>query len=192
MIPRLVYNYEIESMNEEYAIQAQKTGILYYCIDYDEEYTHTKAYSDGYFYNQWLESLNLSNVVQKVYLYSNNTPIIFANGERTSSPAIRGSSGGWLIPLRDVVEAFGGKVVWDRKEGIIVQWGNTTYHLVKTDDYFNVEWKEEYEVRQRQFDTMPDYVYYAALLPPDFYSDLLGLKLSITDSQIDIQVQKAY
>ena len=103
-------NYMVDRTNHQSAIDAQESGVLYYCIDYDMRYTHTKAFSDGYFYDKYLESIGLDDADVDVYLYSNNTPCIYAGGKQTVSPALLGTDGGYLLPLRNIVENLGGSI----------------------------------------------------------------------------------
>ena len=106
-------NHEVEKLNQQYAEEARSTGVLYYCMDYDMEYTHSKAFSDDYFYEKYLESVGLYGVDGlQVYFYGEGRPEVYVGGQRMTSPAFPGDSGNWLLPLRDTVEYLGGTVEW--------------------------------------------------------------------------------
>lgn len=99
-------NYQVERLNRRYERDYRETGVLYYCMDYDMDYTHTKAFSEGYTYAYWLDSAGFDPDTGRVYLYSGSLPSVYVSGERLTSPALPGESG-WLLPLRDTVEALG-------------------------------------------------------------------------------------
>ena len=103
-------NYRIEQRNREYVEEAKETGVLYYDMDYDLVYTHSKAYADGYFYDTWFESTGLDRDTTKVYFLSEGRPAVYVNGERLTSPALAGSQGQNMLPLRGIVEGLGGTV----------------------------------------------------------------------------------
>ena len=121
-------NYQVESLNRRYAREAAGTGELYYCMDYDMDYTHDKAFTNGYCYVYWLESAGFDESKVSVYFYSSELPAVYAGGERLTSPALRGADGGWLLPLRGIVEALGGTVeVLDG--GLTVQLDGTRWDI---------------------------------------------------------------
>ncbi|MBQ6757191.1 MAG: hypothetical protein IJP43_09655 [Oscillospiraceae bacterium] len=102
--PGYIHNAEIEAMNARSAESSHKTGEMLYCMDYDPGYTHTKPYNDGYFCEKYRDSAHL-DASTRLYFYSESLPVVYASGERCSSPAIRDASGAWLLPLRDIVES---------------------------------------------------------------------------------------
>ena len=46
-----------EAKNAEAVRQARDTGVLYYCLDYDMSCTYSRPFSDGFFYNTYLQSV---------------------------------------------------------------------------------------------------------------------------------------
>lgn len=102
-------NYQIDEVNKAYAASGQETGSVYYCMDYDMDYTHTKAFSDGYFYTTYLQSIGLEG--GEVYFYSQNFPVIYCGDIRMHFPAITQNTQVLLLPIREVVTAFGGSLM---------------------------------------------------------------------------------
>ena len=92
-LPHYFYNYQIELGNKRHINDAKHKGELYYCMDYDEDYTHTKAYNDGYFYSKYLETTKLSPLPERIYLYSKSLPIVYVDNVRATSPAVMDLSG---------------------------------------------------------------------------------------------------
>ncbi len=110
-------NHQVEALNRGYEEAARESGELWYCMDYDMACTHTKPFNDAYFYGTWLESAGFpGGEGVKVYLYSEELPAVYVNGERLTSPALKGEDG-WLLPLRGIVEALGG-ILDVRSDGI--------------------------------------------------------------------------
>ena len=102
-------NLRIDRLNSASAEEAHTTGVLYYCIDYDMDYTHFKASHDAYFRGEYLESKGLPEDT-KVYFYGENKLAVYVLGERLTSPAFPDGEGGWMIPLRAVIEPLGGSL----------------------------------------------------------------------------------
>ena len=109
-VPIYWKNHQVETLNLAYVEAARETGVLYHCMDYNTEYSHTKAHVDGYTYGQFLMAEGLSLDETKVYVYSEDLPVVYVNGRRASSPALKGEGGNWLLPMRDIVEGLGGTV----------------------------------------------------------------------------------
>ena len=108
-IPQYFHNYEVDRMNQESARQARNTGEMDYCIDYNPDYTHVKAYNDAYFYQSYLKSEELPPDT-RINFYSEKLPSVWVDGEKASFPAVRGERYGYLLPLRDIVELLGGTI----------------------------------------------------------------------------------
>lgn len=132
MVAAYTHNYHIDKINEKHAKDFSKNKILYYKMDYDMDYTKQKAFSDGYFCNKYIESVGLSQSVQKVYFYSDALPALYCNGQLMSFPALAHERG-FLYPLREIIEALGGEVLW--KGGTtVVNFDKKSYLIKKLSD----------------------------------------------------------
>lgn len=179
--PGYWYNYQIECLNRDYVKQAQDTGVLYYCMDYDREYTHTKAYEDGLFYSTYAEAAGIDPDTASVYFYSDNLPKVYANGQRLTSPALpSGQNDGWLLPLRGIVEAFGGTVEFLDGVGAGISFPNQAgeqhyiwngSELVWTD----ADGTENHEPAEQAAH------YYAICLSQRVYTDIFGLNIQFRE-----------
>lgn len=109
-IPNYWQNHRVEILNRAYVEAARETGVLYHCMDYVEDYTHTKAHMDGFTYANFLDTEGFTVGEDEIYFYGTGLPKVYVNGRRAISPALKGEGGNWLLPLRDIVEGLGGFV----------------------------------------------------------------------------------
>ena len=182
-LPHYYYNHKIDMINAEYAKQAKSEGVLYYCMDYDDAYTHVKAYQDGYFYSEYIKTLRLSSPLEHIFFYGENLPIVFVNDVRVTSPGIKSVSGEWLISLRDVIEHLGGAVIWSEK-GTQIVFNQKTYNLFKTSNGFNLSWQDDNGEHDINMPARMTRNYFATMLPVDFYRDILDLNVEVDSSAI--------
>lgn len=112
-IPNYWQNHRVEILNRAYVEAARDTGVLYHCMDYEEDYTHTKAHMDGFTYANFLATEGFTVGEDEIYFYGTGLPKVYVNGQRAISPALKGEGGNWLLPLRDIVEGLGGFVRLD-------------------------------------------------------------------------------
>ncbi len=187
-IPGYLHNYEIDRMNRESARQARESGELYYCIDYNLDYTHVKAYSDAYFYQSYLKSEGLP-ADTKTYFYSEKLPSVWVDGEKTSFPAMEGEESGYLLPLRDIVELLGGTVEvqsgW--RAPITVTLGGRVYQCIKDQDTFIVSGTSE-DGTELQVEGENARGYYCTCVSENIYTDAFGLELERSEDGMKIML----
>ncbi len=178
-------NHETDLINQVHARDAAVTGELYYCIDYDRRYTHTKAYEDGYFYEKYLESVGLDESETAVYFYSEHAPAVYVGDTRLASPAVAGSDGGWLLPLRDIIEGLGGSLDV-HNTGITVHFGRQSYELTyPATDRIKISWTDAYGVSQELVvERSPQY--FQTVLSENAYSEAFGLTVTEGDNSITV------
>lgn len=100
-------------------------GDLEYNTDIDRKYSYTQFYEyDKYTYG-FKRIYNIEN--SKVFLCGNDFKALTVNGVRCEDP-IYVKDGADYYPLRDVVEANGGKVEWDNdKRAAVISLGNVQF-----------------------------------------------------------------
>ncbi|MDE6107173.1 MAG: hypothetical protein K2F83_00655, partial [Oscillospiraceae bacterium] len=109
-VPIYWKNHQVETLNRMYVEAAKETRVLYHCMDYNVDYTHTKAHVDGFTYGHFLMAEGFTAGEDEIYFYGTGLPKVYVNGKRAGSPALKGEGGNWLLPLRDIVEGLGGTV----------------------------------------------------------------------------------
>ncbi len=164
-IPGYWHNYRIDQMNHQSAARSEKTGVVNYCIDYDMSYTHSKIYNNMYYYSKWLEAEKIDTEKCSVYLYGNGLPNVYADGVRSTLPALVGKNGEYLLPLWFVVTALGGTVdTVERVEDLSVNHlkivlGDTMFDYVSKGDNVTVRWKNaEGDARTIEGETVSDFM----------------------------------
>lgn len=111
LLSGVTQNYALELRNRAAVRQARETGVLHYSMDYDERWCYPALmYTDSSFYQRFLQSQGLEGCT--VYLDSAVYQPVYLNGQRLFSPAYE-QDGQVFFPLRDIVEGFGGSVVYD-------------------------------------------------------------------------------
>ena len=121
MIPLLlgcIHNYKIDQQNKAHVREARETGILYYCADYDLDYTHSKPYTADYCFHDYLDSVGFSQEECEFYFYDSRSSAIFVNGKRTMLPTYQNEQGETLYPLRNFYETMGATVGWDESAAL--------------------------------------------------------------------------
>ena len=184
--PHYYYNHRVDMVNAEYAEQAKSSGNAYFCMDYNYMYTHTKPYQSGYFYLKYIETLRLASPPEHVYFYSKHLPAVYVNDVRMNSPGIPSVEGEWLMPMRDIVESLGGRVLWSRMRGTQILIGDKTYNFLRKDAGYELSWQDDEGWHDMAMPVNMAYNYYSVMLPAEFYRDILGLDVNISDSKIRI------
>lgn len=179
-------NYVTDRLNASAADEAHETGVLYYCLDYDMDCTYTKPFDDGYYYNTYLESEGLAPDTT-VYFYGEGRPVIYVNGERISSPAFPDGEGGWMLPLRDIVEPMGGSVEL-RATGVIVHFPDrevvVTYMLSHE---AQIAWTDA-DGSSRKLDVPKPEHYFEMLIGERAYTEAFGLTVSSSSDGMRLDV----
>lgn len=177
-----------EAKNAEAVRQARDTGVLYYCLDYDMSCTYSRPFSDGFFYNTYLQSVGLSADIPS-FFYGEGKPLVYVNGRRITSPALPDGEGGWMLPLRDIVEPMGADIeITDM--GLVVRLPgrdiDITY-LVK--DEAQVTWRDAGGDLQTIAVPKPE-SYFETLLGQRIYTEVFGLavRMSPDGTRIDVTV----
>lgn len=186
-LPGYLHNYEVDLRNQADALQARQTGVHYYCIDYDEKYTHIKAYNKGYFYNAYLKSAGLNPDETKIYFYSESLPSVYVGGERAVSPALAGKKGGWLLPLRSIIEGMGGRVEvqkgWAYNMEIILD--GRTFHYSADGDTAVIRWEDDSgQEYSGKGEISQDY--FSVCLSEHIFTEAFGLRVTHDGSRIDV------
>lgn len=182
-------NHEVEKLNQQYAEEARSTGVLYYCMDYDMEYTHSKAFSDDYFYEKYLESVGLYGVDGlQVYFYGEGRPEVYVGGQRMTSPAFPGDSGNWLLPLRDTVEYLGGAVEWVPGLTTVTLYGRAYSIHDDTSPEYTVTWlgSDGTEKSMKAARTMS---YFQTCVDSSVFTDVFGLEVAVSEDGQRITIE---
>ena len=106
-------NYAIDQINNEHIRQARETGVLYYCVDYDRNYTHTKPLGAYYCYCDFFLSIGMAEEELETHFYSEDAPSIYVGDTRTTLPVITNAFGDYLYPYSDIYNELGATLVWD-------------------------------------------------------------------------------
>lgn len=183
-VPHYIENVKVDHLNHIYARIAETGNTLYYCMDYNEEYTHLKAYSTGYFATTYLESLSLEQSSSSIYFYSSQLPLVRVNGQRATSPAIQDDHGNWLLPLRDIVEGMGGSLSWDSDSGISIVLHGQQYYLYDKSNGREFLWYDSSGKHTLAFSQNQSHSHYSICLPVQVYTKLFNLNVRIGDRAI--------
>lgn len=183
------YNFRIDQVNKQNAEAAKQTGTLYYCMDYDMDYTHFKAFTDGYFYSKYLESEGLDEDIP-VYMYSLNMPEVYVDGHITTSPALPAKDEGHrLLPLRSIIESLGGIVKWNNGP-ITVTLRGREYHMSDlSEDECSITWTDYYG--EHSYTAERSERYFETCVEDSVFADVFGLDLSYDGDHNVIYVQFA-
>ncbi len=189
-IPGYLQNYRVDQMNHESARQARNGKELLYCIDYDMDYTHVKAYSDPYFYQSYLKSEGLP-ADTRVYFYSRQLPSVWAGDKKTSFPTVQAkeSEYGYLLPLRDIVELLGGTVEvqsgW--RAPITVTLEDRVYQCVRDGQKFTVSGETD-DGEPLEVEGEIASGYYCTCVSENIYTDAFGLEVKRSEDGMKIML----
>ena len=139
------HNYQIDMRNKAYAREDVDATFIRYCIDYDMDYTWTKAFSDGYFRYKYAESIGLPETtpIRFISKHTLMTPIYGGDTELAMLP-ILGDDGTVFFPLRDVVEAMGGTLDWFGSRMVVKLRGEEFELWAPDEDMLKVTWTDEH------------------------------------------------
>lgn len=182
-------NHKVEELNGLYAEEARATGVLYYCMDYNMEYTHSKAFSDDYFYEKYLESVDLYGVEGlQIYFYSSERPDVYVGEQRMTSPAFKGDDGNWLLPLRGIVEYLGGTVDWVPGLTTVTLYGRTYSIHDDSSPVYTVTWTG-WDGTEKSLKCARTMSYFQTCVDSSFYTEALGLSVTMSDDGRRITVE---
>ena len=178
-------NYRVERLNLDYAREARDTGVLYYCMDYNMEYTHTKAFNSDYFFEMYLKSAGLDPEETRVYAYGEGLPVAYLNGERLPSPAITGRDGEYLLPVDSIVEGLGGTVKRET-DSRTLDLNGVTYRITYPDERTaRIVWTTPSGTRSVTAER-PEH-YFCFSLPESTLTTLFPLTISESEGRVDLR-----
>lgn len=184
-IPVYRQNCQVEILNKAYVEASHESGVLYHCMDYNEEYSHTKVHMDGFTYGHFLEAEGFVAGEDEIYFYGTGLPKVFVNGKRAISPAIKGEGGNWLLPLRDIVEGLGGtveagstiRVLLEDTECYLEPYGEQAVRLnarIFTEEYKG-PWHRGVAERSK--------TYFCTCISEHLFTDFLGLEVKFREDE---------
>ena len=138
------HNYQMDARNKAYAREDVNAPFIRYCVDYDMDYTWSKAFFDGYFRSKYAESIGLPETAP-IRFFSDHTPITPIRSGDTELVwlPIRGDDGTMFFPMREVVETMGGTLDWYGRR-MVVKLRGTEFELLGSDeDTLKVTWTDE-------------------------------------------------
>lgn len=178
-MPHYVHNYTVEHRNRAAERKAHTTNVLWYDIDYHTDYTHLKPFNDAFCRNYYLPSVGLSDDDCQLFFCSSALPRVFLGDQQAELPALPDENGQPLLPLRAIIESFGGTVDWtpeittirlDGKESLLFFNGPTLY-LSGTDSNGDpITMSTPYNKK-----------YYTTILPPEFYERFYSIRVTQDD-----------
>lgn len=177
-MPHYVHNYTVEHRNHAAERQARATNVLWYDIDYDTGYVGGQPYSSSFCLQYYRPSAGLDEACQ-VYFYGKGLPRIFLDDQMLDLPVAFGEAGEVLIPLREIIEGFGGTVDWtpeittirlDGKESLLF-FNGPTLSLSGTDSNGDpITMSTPYNKK-----------YYTTILPLEFYQRFYSIRITQDD-----------
>ena len=172
-------NGRIRAYNVRHIEQARQTGVLCYCIDYDRDYCHAPMYTNGFYWNCFFTCYQLSDI--QVYLVSSEMPPIYADGQRTVSPAYC-QDGQVYFPAEQVLVTLGGRAEWT-PEGTLFSLGEV--EVLYYDDVLHAWDGEMWDTSEKQVRD-----YYTTCFTADIFRDCFGVSLTF-DPQLRAYVAQA-
>lgn len=123
------YNYQVDQLNKSFIEEDRDAAILRYCPDYDYDYT-------------WNGKVHLNSAYRQFYLQTNDMPedtvVFFFSGDYDPPRIICEdeqldayaaiSDGAYYLPIRIIIEHYGGTLDWS-PEATVIKMGGITYHL---------------------------------------------------------------
>ena len=173
--PHYLYNYRIETKNEQFMEQLKTTHELWYDVDYDKAYTRDKIDRGGIYLQGYLKQSGFDGRTDQLYVYSRENPGILYKGERVSWYA-KDLYGETCLPIRYVIEAAGGSVSWnDKKESAEIHLNGLDYHYSGHD----LTWSDDQgEHRISVRDTRKDLE--IMYFPKDIVEEVFGIHVTLT------------
>lgn len=183
-LPPCWENWRLDRRNQAGAEQARASGVLYYNVDYNLDYTHTKPFFSDYFLLSYLRSEDLSLNTCTVCFYSEDLPEVYVNGNRTRYPAALGADGGYMLAACYVLPWTGCECQW-LDSGSTIVWDGVVYQSFRDGERGVLSWTDgEGAARRLSYPLIQGYheVYY----PLSVYRDLWALDVVESESRIDL------
>lgn len=138
------HNYQMDARNKAYAREDVDAPFIRYCVDYDMDYTWSKAFFDGYFRSKYAESIGLPETAP-IRFYSEHLPVtpIRSGGTELAWLPVRGEDGTMLFPMREVIETMGGTLDWYGRRMVVKLRGTEFELLVSGENALKVTWTDE-------------------------------------------------
>ncbi|MBQ3084629.1 MAG: hypothetical protein IJC46_04165 [Clostridia bacterium] len=174
-------NFTVEQRNLAHAREAKESGVLYYCVDYDLNYTHSKPYTYDYCLKTYYGSVGLTEDEVAFYCYSDRHPTLYAEERRVSLPLLQNEAGERLYPLRKFYETLGAILEWNQAtQSCIVHYGARCFEIIYLSaTEVQVNWTDSdgqpQSLRAARFCDTPTYVGEAVITEP------FGLSITETD-----------
>lgn len=142
-------NYQIDQINQNYAIEDADKAYVCYCAEYDMRYAMPKADTDGYFKMKYLESIGRQEDTPLLFFGLHDEPVtVFWGEQELGLPAVRRDGGTALLPLREIIESVGGRVDWSL-ERFEAELDAAVYRLhMEAEDSVVLKWKDQSENEQ--------------------------------------------
>ncbi len=182
-LPPCWENWQLDRQNQAAAARARGSGALYYSVDYNMDYTHTKPFFSDYFLLSYLESEKLSLSSCTVCFYGEDLPQVYVNGIRSRYPAARGVDGRYMLPAWYVLPGTGCECQW-LDSGSTIMWDGVTYQSFRDRGEGVLSWTEEGVSRTLRFPLIQGYheVYY----PLSVYQELWDLEVVESEGRIEL------
>lgn len=134
-----------------------------------------------------MKSAGLNPDETKIYFYSESLPSVYVGGERAVSPALAGKKGGWLLPLRSIIEGMGGRVEvqkgWAYNMEIILD--GRTFHYSADGDTAVIRWEDDSgQEYSGKGEISQDY--FSVCLSEHIFTEAFGLRVTHDGSRIDV------
>ena len=182
-LPPCWENWRLDRDNRLRAEQARASGELYYSVDYNLDYTHTKPFFSDYFLLSYLKSEGLSLNVCAVYFYGEGLPEVYVNGTRTRYPAAPGADGAYMLPAWYVLPLTGCECQW-LDSGSTIVWDGVVYQSFRDEGQGVLSWTQAGETRTLSFPLVQGYheVYY----PLSVYREQWDLDIAESPGRIEL------
>lgn len=169
------YNYQIDQINQNYAIEDADKAYVRYCTDYDMRYTMIKADRSEIFKKTYAESIGRDeNVPIRFYGLNEIPPTIRYEDRELALLAVHRDDGTVLLPLREVIEIVGGKVEWS-VERFTVEMDSVVYQLdTKKTDTVVLKWKDQ-SGNEQEFCGFREMVYGSYYFDMSVFTEVFGL-----------------
>lgn len=185
-MPHYIYNYTIEQLNRAAERRAHTTNVLGYNIDYQMDYTYSKPITSSFCRQHYLPSVGLSEDDCLLFFYSSDLPIVFLGDRPLEFPAIPDGNGGFLLPLRSVIESLGGSVDWTPELTIIRLNGKEAF-LTYDSQLINVTGTDD-NGQSCAFSAYRSKKYHPFFLPSEAYQTIFSIHVSYVGENIFISL----
>lgn len=169
------HNYQIDQINQNYAIEDADRAYVRYCADYDLRYTMPKADTDDYFRGKYLESIGCQeNTPLQYFSFNDKTAAVRCGDQELVWMAIQRDDGTVLLPLREIIEIMGGRIEWNA-ERFVVELDSVVYQLdMKTSDSVVLKWKN-HSGNEQEFCSFRDLINDSNYFDMSVFTEVFGL-----------------